>query len=66
MFRFVAWSLLALFLLIVGAWPAAATPVSLAFTGAGVIAAKIPGVVLIGAAAFAWLRHRTTPAPARH
>lgn len=67
MFRVAAWTFLALFLLIVGAWPPAAAPVSLAFAGAGVIASKIPGVVLLGAAAIAWLRHRpATPAPVKH
>ena len=66
MFRIVAWTFLALFLLVVGAWPAAAAPVSLAFAGAGVVASKIPGVVLLGIAAIAWLRHRPTPAPVKH
>ncbi|NUS09591.1 MAG: hypothetical protein HOV97_44330 [Nonomuraea sp.] len=66
MFRVVAWTFLALFLLLVGAWPAAAAPVSLAFAGAGVIASKIPGVVLLGAGVVAWRRHRPTPAPVKH
>ncbi len=67
MFRVVAWTFLALFLLIVGAWPAAAAPVSLAFAGAGVIASKIPGVVLLGAGVVAWRRyHPATPAPVKH
>jgi hypothetical protein len=64
MFRVVAWMLLALFLLIVGAWPAAAAPVSLAFTGAGVVLGVIPGPVALLAVLVAWLRHRPTPAPA--
>ncbi|MER6492671.1 hypothetical protein [Streptomyces griseorubiginosus] len=66
MFRVVAWIVLALFLLVVGAWPAAAAPVALAFAGAGVVASKIPGMVLLGIAAIAWLRHRPTPAPVKH
>jgi len=61
MFRVIAWTSLALFLLVVGAWPAAAAPVGLAFAGAGVIASKIPGVVLLGLGAAAWLKHRPTP-----
>ncbi|GGW98838.1 hypothetical protein [Streptomyces chartreusis] len=60
MLRLILWSLLAIFLLVVGAWPAAAAPIGLAVTGAGVIASKIPAIVLLGAAAVAWeLRHRT-------
>jgi len=58
MFRIVAWSLLAAFLIAVGLWPAAAAPVALAFGGLAVIVGKIPGVVLIGLAAIAYLRYK--------
>ena len=59
MFRIIRWLLLALFLIVVGAWPAAAAPIGLAATGAAVIIAAVPGPVLIGAAAIAWLRHHS-------
>ncbi|MET8080036.1 hypothetical protein [Streptomyces sp. NPDC005303] len=64
MFRVIAWSLLAIFLLVVGAWPAAAAPIGLAFAGAGVVLGAIPGPVLLLIAAVAWLRHRPVPHPA--
>lgn len=60
--RFIKWSLLAAFLIIVGLWPAAAAPVVLASAGAAVVVGKIPGVVLVGIAAITWLRHRHHPA----
>lgn len=61
MFRIVLWALLALYLLIVGVWPSAATPVELAFTGLGVVLAAIPlPAVLAIVAVIAWeLRHRS-------
>jgi hypothetical protein len=63
MFRYIAWALFALFLMVVGLWPAAATPIELLGDGAAVILALIPGPVLALAAAVAWLRlkHRPTP-----
>lgn len=61
MFRVIAWSLLALFLLIVGVWPAAAAPIGLAFTGAAVIVGAIPGPVLLLVAFIAWLKHQPAP-----
>lgn len=64
MVRFILWALLALFLMLVGAFPAAAAPVALAMSGAGVVVGKIPGVALIAIAAIAYLRRRPTPAPA--
>lgn len=60
--RPVLWLLLAAFLLIVGVWPSAAAPVGLVFDGAGVIAARIPAVVLVGLTAVFYLRHRRAPA----
>ncbi|WP_432137633.1 hypothetical protein [Streptomyces sp. bgisy154] len=56
--RKTAWVLLALYLLTVGLWPAAATPVTLALTGAAIIAAAIPGPAWLLAAGIAWLKHR--------
>lgn len=62
MLRFIAWLLLAAYLLVVGLWPAAAVPVGLAFTGAGVVLAAIPGPALIGLAAYGYFRHRPATA----
>ncbi|WPO70220.1 hypothetical protein [Streptomyces sp. KN37] len=62
MLRIIAWALLALYLLVVGLWPAALAPITLAFTGAGVVLAAIPGPVLLAVAAIAWLKHRPAPA----
>jgi hypothetical protein len=61
MFRFIAWAVLALYLLIVGLWPSAAAPVGLAFEGLGAVAASIPGPALLLLAGIAWLRHKPTP-----
>ncbi|MFF0736861.1 hypothetical protein ACFYVK_35270 [Streptomyces chartreusis] len=61
MLRVIAWALLVLYLLLVGLFPAAAAPVSLAFTGLGAVVAAIPGPVLLLAAVVAWLKHRPTP-----
>lgn len=63
MFRVIAWALIALYLLIVGVWAAAATPVALVFAGLGVVTAAIPGPAWLIAAVAAWLKHR--PAPVR-
>ncbi|PSK47988.1 hypothetical protein B0E38_06465 [Streptomyces sp. 111WW2] len=65
MFRIICWTLLAAFLIVVGLWPAAAAPVTLAATGAGALIAAIPGPVLLAAAVIAWLKHKPTPATAR-
>ncbi|WP_406418383.1 hypothetical protein [Streptomyces sp. NBC_01614] len=64
MFRVIAWAVLALYLLIVGVWPSAAAPVSIAFTGLGVVLAAIPlPAVLAIVAVIAWeMRHRSAPA----
>jgi hypothetical protein len=64
MFRVIRWPLLALFLIVVGLWPAAAAPIGLAASGVDVIIGSIPGPVLLLAAAIAWLKHRPTPATA--
>lgn len=62
MFRIIRWLLLALFLVIVGLWPAAAAPIGLAATGAAVILAAIPGPVLLAVTVIAWLHHRPATA----
>lgn len=64
MFRVIAWALLALYLLTVGVFPAAAAPVALAFDGLGAVIAAIPGPVLLLAAVIAWLKHRPAPVKA--
>lgn len=61
MFRNVRWPLLAVFLVLVGLWPAAAAPIGLAATGAAVILAAIPGPVLLAAAVIGWLKHKPAP-----
>ncbi|MFF7139570.1 hypothetical protein ACFZBZ_45730 [Streptomyces sp. NPDC008196] len=60
----VRWVILAAFLVVVGLWPAAAAPVTLAAAGAGAVLAAIPGPVLLAVAVIAWLKHRPA-APAR-
>lgn len=62
--RVLLWSLLAAYLIAVALWPAAATPVDLAFTGLDSVIAAIPGQVLLLVAGIAWLKHRPTPAKA--
>jgi len=64
MLRYIAWALLALYLLTVGLWPAAITPVTLTLAGLGAVIATIPPSVLVLAAVVAWLKHRPTPAKA--
>ncbi|MBA2951607.1 hypothetical protein [Streptomyces himalayensis] len=54
----VLWLLAALFLIAVGLWPAAVTPVALAATGLAAVIGAIPGPVLVLAAVVAYLRHR--------
>ena len=58
MFRYIRWSLLAAYLLIVGLWPAAAAPVTVACAGLAVIVAAVSGKVLLLAAGAVWLRNR--------
>jgi hypothetical protein len=61
MFRVIRWPLLALFLIVIGIWPAAAAPIQLAATGAAVIITAIPGPVFLAIALIAWLKHRPAP-----
>jgi hypothetical protein len=56
--------LLAVVLIVIGIWPAAAAPISLAATGAAVIIAAIPAPVFLAVAVIAWLKHRPTSATA--
>lgn len=58
MIRKLRWPALALFLVIVGLWPAAAAPVALMGAGAAALIAAIPGPALLLIAAIAWLKHR--------
>jgi hypothetical protein len=62
MFRIIRWLLLALFLIVVGLWPAAAAPIGLAASGAAVILAAIPGPVLLAGGVIAWLHRRPATA----
>lgn len=62
MFRIARWVLLATFLILVGLWPAALTPVTLAAAGAAAVIAAIPGLVLLAIAVIGWLKHKPTPA----
>lgn len=62
--RIIRWALLAGFLIVVGLWPAAATPIALAAGGAAALLAAIPGPVLLAAAFIAWLKHRPAPVKA--
>ena len=66
MIRTALWTLLALYLLVVGLWPSAAAPISLAFDGLGAVLAAIPAPVLLLAAGVAWLKHKpAATAPAK-
>ncbi|MEV5236461.1 hypothetical protein [Streptomyces pseudogriseolus] len=65
MIRIVLWVLAALYLLLVGLWPAALAPVALAFVGAGTVLAVIPGPVWLAVAAIAWLKRKPAPTSAK-
>ena len=56
------WTILALFFVAVGMWPAALAPVTLAATGLATVLAAIPGPVFLLAGAIAWLKYRPAPA----
>ncbi|MYU20801.1 hypothetical protein [Streptomyces sp. SID8352] len=60
MLRGIAWALLALYLLVVGLWSAAITPISLTFAGFGAVLGTVPGSAWLLAATVIWLKHRTT------
>lgn len=59
--RYILWTLLALFLIVVGLWPAAAAPIVLVTTGAAVIVAKAPLFVLAAGLAVHFWRRRSNP-----
>jgi hypothetical protein len=59
----ILWLLLGAYLLVVGLWPAAATPVELAATGAFTVLAQ-PAVLLLAAAVGLITSARRRPAPA--
>jgi hypothetical protein len=61
----ILWLLAGTYLLVVGLWPAAATPVELAATGAFTVLAQ-PAVLLLAAAVglIASARRKPAPAPA--
>lgn len=62
MFRIIRWPLLALALIVIGLWPAAAAPIALAGAGLAAVIAAIPGPVLLAVGAIAWLKHRPATA----
>jgi hypothetical protein len=62
MFRIIAWLSGALFLVLVGLWPAAVTPIALAGAGLAAVIAAIPGPVLLAAGVVLYLPH---PPPTR-
>lgn len=64
MLRYIAWALLALYLLVVGLAPAALAPVTLAFAGLAAVIATIPPSVLALVAVVVWLKHRPAPVKA--
>jgi hypothetical protein len=63
----ILWLLAGTYLLVVGLWPAAATPVELAATGAFTVLAQ-PAVLLLAAVVglITSARRRPAPAPTRH
>ncbi|MER5843208.1 hypothetical protein ABT099_23510 [Streptomyces prasinus] len=62
MFRYTAWALLALYLLVVGLTPAALAPVTLTLAGLAAVIAAIPPSILVLAAVAAWMKHRPATA----
>ena len=58
------WTILALFFVAVGMWPAALAPVTLATTGLAAVLATIPGPIYLLAGVIAWLKYRPQPKPA--
>lgn len=62
MFRIALWALAVLYLLLVGLWPAALAPITLAFAGLATVIAAVPPSVLLLAAVAVWLKRKPTPA----
>jgi hypothetical protein len=61
MIRKLRWPLLAVTLVVIGVWPAAATPIALAGAGLATVIGMIPGPALLAAGVIAWLKHRPAP-----
>ncbi|WP_329114490.1 hypothetical protein [Streptomyces sp. NBC_01353] len=57
-------TVLVAFLIVVGMWPAAIAPITLATTGLAAVLATIPGPVYLLAGVIAWLKYRPQPKPA--
>lgn len=62
--RIIRWALLIAFLIVVGLWPTALAPVSLALAGAAAVLATVPASVWVAVGVIAWLKHKPTPAKA--
>jgi len=62
--RILRWLLLAAFLIVVGMWPTALAPVTLALAGAAAILATVPASVWLAVGVIAWLKHKPSPAKA--
>jgi hypothetical protein len=62
MFRIIAWLSGVLFLVLVGVWPAAVTPIALAGAGLAAVIGAIPGPVLLGLGVVLYFRHRPATA----
>jgi hypothetical protein len=60
--RTARWLLLIAFLIVVGLWPTALAPVTLALAGAAAVLATVPASVWLAVGVIAWLRHKPTPA----
>lgn len=60
--RTVLWSVIAIYLIVIGLWSSAVAPLVLATAGLAVVIGAIPAPVLALAAAVIWLKHRR-PAP---
>lgn len=65
MLRIVLWALAALYLLVVGLWPAALAPLALTLSGATAVIAAVPASVWVALGVIAWLKRKPTPAPAK-
>jgi hypothetical protein len=62
--RTLRWLLLIAFLIVVGLWPTALAPVTLALAGAAAVLATIPASVWLAVGVIAWLKHKPAPAKA--
>jgi hypothetical protein len=60
--RVIAATVVGLYLLIVGLWPAALAPVSLILGGATAVIAAVPGPLQLAAIGIAWAKYRNRAA----